>query len=497
MRANTYSPVSRPQEFRLGGKVVSNRQTAWFGYCLCIALYAFVFSLWQIEPVPLNVQIIDTAVAALCIFPIALWKARGSREIPAFELICIAYLLAFASPLYLQKNQILIASQLEKFSWEEMNHTLELVFIGMLAFLTGYYLIFQSKVHVRALQIDLPMHPNKRHNFLKVALIVGLPLVVLSGINVINLSAGPLASFLTTFRNLVYVAIVLLSYRVMRGQENSLWKVVLYCAVALSALFGLATGMLEAAIVPLLLLVIVWWNVSRRVPIALLVGGLCFFVILNSVKMSYRSQTWAQKANVGVVDRFGVWVDLLEGNGGASGKGSSFEDTFRSSMSRFDLLHQFVRVQQLTPSTIPFYEGRSYGFLIYGWIPRFLWPDKPGAQDANDIFGVDYGLLTAEQTSSTMIGIGHLPEAYANYGVWGIAFIMALQGMFLAAVGKMLNGPYSEGGKAIYLSVMVFFLNGIGSATASLFMSIPLTIIISGIILRFFALGWRVIPSQR
>lgn len=472
---------------------MSGAQVAWIGYALAIALYAWVFSLWQAEPVPTSVHALGVLVAAICLFPLALWTARGSRGTPAFELICIAYLLAFSSPLYLQKNQIIIFSEPSYFTWDETYRTLCLCALGIFAFIAGYYVLHFSKIHFQALQVDLPMQGQGRQLFIKVAFTVGLGLVILRGVG-IDLSAGVFNSLVGQMQNLVYIAIVLLGYRVARGQETGRWKLVLGCAVALSALFGLASGMLETAIVPLLLLVIVRWNVSRRAPVAILGVGLCAFVVLNSVKMSYRSQTWKTTANIGVTDRLGVWADLLQGTTGA---GVSFEDTFRNSMSRFDLLHQFVRVQQMTPGEVPFYGGQTYGYLVYGWIPRFLWPDKPTAQGANVTFAVDYGFLAEDQTSTTMIGIGHLPEAYANFGISGIVIVMALQGMFLAGVNKMLNGSRSEGGQAIYLALMIFFLNGIGSATASLFMSIPLTVVVSGVILRFFATGWRAAPRAQ
>ena len=493
MASNSFSPTARPQTLRIGGKAVTSPQFAWTGYVLAIALYAWVFSQWQVEPVPDAVHALGVLVAALCLFPLALWTARGSRETPAFELICVAYLLAFSSPLYLQPNQIIILSQTMAFTWDETYSTMLLVSVGVFSLIAGYYAVAESRFTFRSVQVDLPMHPRKRPLFIQLAFAGGFALLLARGVG-IDLSAGVFNSLVSVIQNLVNVAIVMLGYRVLRGQEKKGWSLALYGAAFLSAVFGLLSGMLENAIIPLLLIVIVRWNVSRRVPVALLAMGLCGFVVLNSVKIAYRTQTWTKNSNAGLIDRLGVWADLLQGTG--IGTQNSFEDTFRQSMSRFDLLHNFVHVQQMTPSEIPFYEGQSYSYLLYGWIPRFIWPDKPIAQAGNVTFAVDYKLMTEDQTATTMIGIGHLPEAYANFGVWGVAIIMALQGMFLALVGKMLNGPYSDGGRAIYLALMVFFLNGIGSATASLFMSIPLTVIIAGVILRFFAFGWRAVPIR-
>ncbi len=494
MASYSYPGNARPRGLEIGGRVISTTQTAWVGYILALLTYAVVFGEWQKVPVPDDVHALGVLVAALCFFPMALWTARGSREIPAFELICIAYLMAFSVPIYVLPNRITIFSEPMYFTWADTARAVSLAAIGIAALIGGYYLALSNKFQLNALQLDLPLAPHKRLTFVKLALLLGFIPLIAGGAGR-SADAGVFNSLVSVLQNLTNVAIVILGYRVVRGQENSQWKLVLYGAATLSALLGLTAGMLEAAVVPLLLVIIVRWNVSRRLPWGLLGVGLCVFILLNSLKMSYRAQTWGATRHIGITERIGIWADLLTGGGVASHKQTSFQDSFGKTMSRFDLLHNFVRVQQLTPGTVPYYEGSTYGYLFYGWIPRFLWPDKPIAQGANVTFAVAYGFLAPEQTSSVMIGIGHLPEAYANFGVGGIVFVMALQGAFLAFIGKMLNGPHSEGGKAIYLAIMIFFLNGIGSSTAALFMSVPQTLIISSLILRLFATGWRAHPQ--
>ncbi len=475
--------------------LLSRAQWAWTTYVISIGLYAFVFSQWQAQAVPDNVYTAGVVLAMLCLFPLAWWTAKGSKGTPAFELICIAYLLAFSSPLFLQKNQILILSQYSYFTWSETYNTVLIVIAGMLAMIFGYYLVHLSKIQLKAIQIDLPLHPQKRARFITLSFAFGFSLLALQATG-INSSGGIFSSFINLIQNQIYVAIILLAYQVFRTQERGRWRIALYCAAGLASLLGLSIGMLEIACIPLVLLTIVKWNVSRKVPVAMIVGGLALFVVLNSVKANYRKQAWTQTSSLSVVDRIGLWVDLSQQAVGGNDSDSGGGDTIRKSMSRFDLLHQFVRVRQLTPSLIPFYQGSTYSYLIYGWVPRFLWPGKPIAQEANVVFAIDYGFMTKEQMSAVMIGIGHLPEAYANFGNLGVIVIMALQGMFFAVVSKILDSPRSEGGMAIYLSLMVFFLNGIGTGTASLFMLVIPTVIVNSLILRFFATGWQASPSS-
>ena len=74
-------------------------------------------------------------------------------------------------------------------------------------------------------------------------------------------------------------------------------------------------------------------------------------------------------------------------------------------MARFDLIHKFAYVRELTPRYLPYYEGVTYQYMLIGWIPRIFWPDKPVASDSNQVVDVDYGFKFRQQTG-TNIGIG-------------------------------------------------------------------------------------------
>jgi hypothetical protein len=162
---------------------------------------------------------------------------------------------------------------------------------------------------------------------------------------------------------------------------------------------------------------------------------------------------------------------------------SGSQGIVQDSTGRLDLVHIFARVHGLTPSVIPYYSGRTYSYLAAAWIPRFLWADKPQAESASGGTDVDYGLKYPNDTS-TSIGLGQPAEAYVNFGAFGVVLILALQGLFYALLDGVFNGPESDGGRAVYLSVMVFFLNGIGTGTAILFGAVIQNMLASALLLK-------------
>lgn len=443
----------------------------WIRYLVAIATYAIVFGLWQVEPVPLSVHLAGVLVMAISIWPIAYWYRLGSSGVPMFELICISYGLQYSTPLYLQPNQIVAYnSQMIGFTWDETFQSLLLAALGLASMVAAYYWLLRTKRVKRIPRIDLKVDPKRRPRYLVSALVCGFGTVVLQSHGFAPNGLSPLGIAVRLLNIQFLVAVVLITYRVHeRTEYRARWTALLAIVLGAALLLGLAGGTLEGTLLPLALVILVRWHATRKLPVRALLVGLFAFAVLNSAKAEYRNSLAYTSANTGVVGRASAWLDtgrqaLQQTLTGDVLQNS--QDRFRQSTQRLDLLHVFALVHASTPSRVAYYNGTTYGSLFYSWIPRAVWPDKPTATSPIDQLGVDYGLILPFQTSTTKIGIGQLAEAYANFGLAGLVFIMALQGLILAALNRSLNGPESEGGRAIYMAVLVYFLNGIGTGTA-------------------------------
>jgi hypothetical protein len=134
------------------------------------------------------------------------------------------------------------------------------------------------------------------------------------------------------------------------------------------------------------------------------------------------------------------------------------------------LIHQFALVRSLTPSEIPYQNGATYTYFLVTLIPRAIWPEKPEAGSANKFFAVNYGLTTEEGAERSTFGVSLLAEGYINLGWAGVILIMVFQGAFLTLLQHLFGEQRSgEGGRAVYISFLVFFLNGVGSSAEMLF----------------------------
>lgn len=469
----------------------------WARYALAVLLYALVFGFWQAEPVPIHVHFIGVLIVAIGLFPITSWYTRGNPGLPMFELICLAYVVQFGMPLYLQLNQAEVrGGRIVLLAWDQTFRTAWLTALGLSSLIILYYIALSNKLAQKVARFDLPISLRNRTIYCFIILAVGLSWILLRVLDLVPSLDSRLGAFIILASSQSYIAIVLLANEVYQAKDRSVKiKLILYCSVGVFVLLGLATGGLENAFVPITIWLVVRWHATRKIPWRLvMLGGLLFVLILQPVKSAYRSQAWLVSTAPGLAERMNIWLklsqdrvaDLARGDFSAEG-----ENIFREPMKRLDLLHQFVLVQELTPSTVPYYQGETYSYLAYAWIPRMLWSEKPIAQQANITFALDYGLLYDEQIDKTMTGISHLAEAYANFGVWGIVIVMGIQGIILALINIVLNGAGSEGGRAIYISIMVFFLNGIGSATAGVFGGIIQNILVSALVLKLLDVGLR------
>lgn len=423
-------------------------------------------------------------LVAVCALPIVSWRRRPARGLPMFELICLSYAAQYALPLYLQPNQLIVNSRAIVFSWGQALQANVLITLGIAAMVVSYYAVKRALASRGDLRVDLPLPGDTSTRYIAVGLAVGLVALALADFGLSPAGTSGLGAFFRVAADQTYVAIALLGLAVYRRELQARWILALYASVVVAALLGLLSGLLENALIPLVVLAIVYWRGRGRPPLRLFLVGIVLFVLLDSVKTEYRSQVWYGGQQTGVAGKLGLWASLAGAEVGhlvTGGSAAQLGPLVQNAGARLDLLHTFMYVHETTPQTVPYFDGSTYSYLAYGWIPRVLWPDKPQAQSNAIAAVVDYGLLAPG--SSTSIGLGQPAEAYANFGALGVVIVLALEGMFFAVLDHVLNGPQSQGGAAVYLTVMVFFLNGIGSQTAAVFGSMIQDVVAMAIVL--------------
>jgi hypothetical protein len=122
---------------------------------------------------------------------------------------------------------------------------------------------------------------------------------------------------------------------------------------------------------------------------------------------------------------FEKWNDAI-----SNPTSQSFRDTISPSVNRLALLTQTGNVIDNTPRVVPYQYGKLYSYMFITLIPRFIWPDKPSVNDANQYYQVAYGLTTEENLDGVSIAVGVMTEGFINFGWLGAFGVMFLLGVF-------------------------------------------------------------------
>jgi hypothetical protein len=216
-----------------------------------------------------------------------------------------------------------------------------------------------------------------------------------------------------------------IAWRDLRGGTRS--TALALCAGALS-LAGLLSGMLEAAVQPILAAAVLYVVFQRRVPWRLVAAGALIVLVVNPAKHHYREIAWedaesrderAAKDPLLAAERWGeairaAWTeDATERRRNAAGLAS-----------RFDELSVNALVLQATPAAVPFDRGVSWPSALLSFVPRFLFPGKPSYTELyNDRFNVTFGLQTRESTATSTGAFPLVADGYWNFGWPGIVFV--------------------------------------------------------------------------
>jgi hypothetical protein len=258
------------------------------------------------------------------------------------------------------------------------------------------------------------------------------------------------------FQPLGWLAMGLLYLSWLQGRLPRAHALVFFAfALPLELLGRLASGALYEFFVVVVFLSLVYWQVRRRIPWAVMAAAAVSFVLLNDVKFEYRG-----RVSLAELDTRDVWTkvatlaEVLTERYGDLQRAPA--EAAVSSVNRLGHIVVFAYVVETTPDTVPYWGGETYSFLLASVIPRFLWPEKPEAGFGNE-FGRRYGFLHPRNYDTT-INVPWLAEFYMNFGAAGVLVGMALVGAGFRFLVQKLSRPASSPAEYVLGLSLVFQL---------------------------------------
>ena len=238
------------------------------------------------------------------------------------------------------------------------------------------------------------------------------------------------------FYGLSIVCTFLQARRWGQGDLSSRERAILVLLIVAQVIMQFSTLLLVGGISILILALIGYISGGRRFPIAPAVALVALVALLHNGKSAMRARYWPtegdhlQVAPTALVPFFTEWI----GDGLTLRRTEGGQNVTKELLDRTSLFQILCLIVYNTPDRVPFLQGLTYGQIPAQFVPRFFWPGKPPGHISTYTLAITYGLQTAEDTKSTTIGFGLLPEAYANFGYFGAGLLGLVAGAFYKKV---------------------------------------------------------------
>lgn len=362
--------------------------------------------------------------------PVATWLREGARWVPAAELFFLLHLQFYVAPFVNAKEDVLTISPEIRLK----TGFIIIVYLVFCRFIYSLFRIFASRTGISLIDVlnrDLDFGPRK--------MVVWGGLVSWTIFN-IGLQQGWLpnlgANFnlvRTMFSSAGTLSIFILFYEMGASRLSRNENYLLLTLTVLCLTWSISSGFLLYATLQASV-ALVGYSISRKkVPILAMLFSVSILAFLHIGKAEMRAQYWEQGRNYSTQEK-SIW-DVYEFWVAASWDRLTDPDVSErkvpSIFDRGSLLQYLSRVVEETPDVRPHINGRTYIESFSGFVPRFIWPDKPSANAANDYLSIYYEFLTEEGSQTTSVATGAISEAWANWGWVGIGLIGMTMGLIL------------------------------------------------------------------
>jgi len=157
---------------------------------------------------------------------------------------------------------------------------------------------------------------------------------------------------------------------------------------------------------------------------------LLFSILFSSVREEYRLKVRWDMSNA---EKLNLMNNLIFNSDNSVSQERLIKDTKTGPLWRMSYpISAMSMILEETPKNVPYWEGSSYYPIIYKWIPRFIWPDKP-SENMGQIFGHAYELI-GEDNLDTSMNTPIFVEAYMNFSYIGLFLLAILMGIMVGYV---------------------------------------------------------------
>lgn len=439
--------LEEPVVNRLAFKSSVHRMLWLYGVPICVTSLLYLV---RFDDVPLIQVFLAFALMYIPWSIYVKWREGGREELPIFAMVAFMFWITYGVPLFLEEHVLTLTyDPRHHLSQETITYALLMPVIGISCLWLGIKVRIGRFLAPRT-RLFIDNNPA-RLDYVRIVLIVGA---------LLNLYETPLLLLGEGGRQFVGISIsiipllafAILLRHVIRGDAGLIDKILVAGFLIAQFLTGLGSGMLAGSAALIVVCGSVYLMERRRVPGLAVIAVVVFYLFFQIGKGDFRETFWRQHEQAGQVERVMFWTQSSLSRWSEAITEPSRENirtAISPSVARVSLLTQTANVIDMTPEVVPYQYGQTYSYMIVTWIPRFLWPNKPSVNEANQFYQVAYGLSEEQDLNTVSIAVGFMAEGFINFGWVGVAGITFLVGVFFdfyrkvfltRASGLLLNG---------------------------------------------------------
>lgn len=251
-----------------------------------------------------------------------------------------------------------------------------------------------------------------------------------SGVKVSNSYIG----LIIMFRILQPLGTLILIYHYLVSKSR--WALaILIITMLADFVMGFVGDSKELAVRDLLLYLVSMVLLRERIPlyqtmVFVLIAGISF-----SFFAAYRLAVHSKhESRIEALDNINKHVGAISSHGNSLSE--RFFDGLEYFADRITLKSSVEQIVSRSGVDIAFQQGRTIEPLLYIFIPRVLWPDKPNSSMAGQVFNQEFKISASK---NTYISTSQVGELYWNYGWTGLVTGMLLIGAVMGTIATSMR----------------------------------------------------------
>ena len=383
------------------------------------------------------------------LFYVYFFLQKEKNYIPIYPLIFFYHLVTFSIYFYFNQELAPIMINNKYFIYPDIIFLIKLFSLSLIFFSLGYFIL--NLVNLK--KISFTLNQIRRYEtYLITAFLLFIPLYYL------NHDLGFIKSnILSQLKQPIFIFI--LSYLQIKYLLTKKFFFLLCLIIILISLFVIEVSF-GATVFPFMMIsVLLLLNFYKKQEINLVNILLIFLSIyvVHSLKYDIRVSTWSTykayqdiKSNENKINPQTISSDIFNRvKKSASVYMTKGLDEILNGINvigqKNRLFHANTTLQiatTQTPNIVNFYEGKSYKNLLFKFVPRFLYEDKPKEEWGN-FWGKRYKMLSQDDFHTSW-NFPILTEFYANFGVKGIIIGMFFLGLIIKILLIFLSFNFEQ-----------------------------------------------------